>query len=441
MMTRSRFLWVADGERGWDAESFSVEMISPRYTRIVAFPAAFTRSTQGEVIGIPMLLDFNDPGELEQHKGQLKNKILISPNTPIMDAPFVGILDEDILDRAAKETRAYVPNMIGFGSNRSSREIFREGASDGATEQEKIDQFLADEGVAALIEASAMQYDVVRVGSHGSPMAGDLRPVPLFVMSREQHGRILRMMEKRVQPTLKLHSRVKFYNEPDYHINVLADIPGTDETLSDQVLLAGAHLDTWHSGTGVGDNATGVAALMEAARILKTIGFNPRRTVRIAFWGGEEQGMKGSLGYASRHLGDVTTGKLLPNSEKISAYFNLDQGTGKLRGIYLQGNEAVRPIFDDLFKPFHYLGVSTTSILNAGGSDHLVFDALNIPSFQFMQDPQFDLTHQWHASMDVYELAVEEDIKQQAVVMASLIYHVAMRDELLPRKKTQAEPN
>lgn len=202
--------------------------------------------------------------------------------------------------------------------------------------------------------------------------------------------------------------------------------------------MLGGHLDSWHAGTGAADNAAGCAVAMEAVRILKAIGAKPRRTIRIALWGGEEQGLLGSHGYVKHHFGDRATMTLKPEHAKFSAYFNLDNGSGKIRGIYLQGNDAVRPIFEAYLEPFHDLGATTVTIRNTGGTDHLAFDAVGLPGFQFIQDPIDYGTRTHHTNMDVYDHALKSDLMQAAVIMASFVYHVAMRDEKLPRKPLPA---
>lgn len=204
--------------------------------------------------------------------------------------------------------------------------------------------------------------------------------------------------------------------------------------------MLGGHLDSWHSGTGATDNAAGSAVMMEAVRILKALGVQPRRTIRIALWSGEEQGLLGSIGYVNKHFADLETMELKSEHEKLSGYFNLDNGTGKIRGIYLQGNEGVRPIFEAYMKPFEYLGATTLSARNTGGTDHLSFNWAGLPGFQFIQDPIEYGTRTHHTNMDVSEYVVEGDMKQASVVIATFVYHTAMRDEKLPRMPLPTPP-
>ncbi len=257
---------------------------------------------------------------------------------------------------------------------------------------------------------------------------------PAVVLAREHYGRIMRLVEKNIPVNLSVNVETQFHTEDQTGYNVLADIPGTDPRLKDELVMLGGHYDSWHAATGATDNAAGCAVMMEAMRILKTLGVRPRRTIRVALWTGEEQDYYGSIGYVKKHFGDPQTLKLLPGHEKLSAYFNLDNGAGKIRGVNLQGNEAVRPIFDAYLAPFHYLGATTLTTANAGGTDHMAFEALGLPGFQFIQDPLEYNTRTHHTNLDFYEAVVEDDLKQAAAVIATFVYHTAMRDERLPRE-------
>ena len=243
------------------------------------------------------------------------------------------------------------------------------------------------------------------------------------------------MVKADIDVEVEIDTRTVFFDEELNGYNVIAEIPGTDKDLKDEVVMLGAHLDSWHAATGATDNAAGCAVMMEAMRILKTIGFNPRRTIRVALWTGEEQGIYGSRNYVKNHFGDVESMSLKPEHAKFSAYYNVDNGTGRIRGIYLQGNDAVRPIFEQWFEPFDDMIDNTTiTIRNTGGTDHLGFDALGLPGFQFIQDPIEYGTRTHHTNMDTYERLEEGDLKQMSVIVASFVYHTAMRDEKLPRK-------
>jgi Zn-dependent M28 family amino/carboxypeptidase len=222
--------------------------------------------------------------------------------------------------------------------------------------------------------------------------------------------------------------------------NTVAEIPGTDPTLKEELVMLGGHLDSWHAGTGATDNAAGCAVAMEAARILIASGLKPRRTIRVALWTGEEQDYFGSVGYVKRHFGDPATSTRLPGHAQQAAYFNLDNGSGRIRGVNLQGNEAARPIFEAWLAPFRYLDAATVTTLNTGGTDHMPFNAVGLPGFQFIQDPLNYETRTHHSSLDVYEGAVADDLKQAAVIMASLAWHAAIRDGMLPRPPVPRTP-
>ncbi len=276
--------------------------------------------------------------------------------------------------------------------------------------------------------------------------------IPQAVLSAEHYNRLVRMIEKGVDPMLEVDIVCQYYNDDLNSFNIIAEIPGSD--LKDEVVMLGGHFDSWQSGTGATDNAVGCGVAMEAIRILKAIDAKPRRTIRLALWTGEEQGLLGSRAYVEEHFGKVVyevpegdgeegsprrrpqaTYHLKPEQEKVSAYFNLDNGTGKIRGIYLQGNEQLRTLFAAWLAPFEDMDASTVSASNTGGTDHQSFDAVGIPGFQFIQDPVEYDTRTHHSSMDVYDRIQEDDVKQASIIMASFVYHTAMLDERLPRKK------
>jgi len=204
--------------------------------------------------------------------------------------------------------------------------------------------------------------------------------------------------------------------------------------LKDEIVMLGGHLDSWHAGTGATDNAAGCSVMMEAVRLIKSMGLQPKRTIRIVLWSGEEEGLFGSRNYVKNHFGDPATMKLTPDQAKVSAYYNLDNGTGRIRGVYLQGNDKVKDLFEGWLAPFNEMGASTLTISNTGGTDHLSFDAVGIPGFQFIQDPiEYD-TRTHHSNMDTYDHLVPEDLKQAATIVAAFVYNTAQRDEMIPRK-------
>jgi len=268
-------------------------------------------------------------------------------------------------------------------------------------------------------------------------------------MAAEHYNRIVRMIQKGSHPKLAIDIETRYHEGDANCFNIIAEIPGTD--LKDEVVMLGGHFDSWHAGTGATDNAIGCGVALEAVRILKAIDAKPRRTIRIALWTGEEQGLFGSRAYVADHFGSAkaptrveggdaprerprATYELKAEHEKFSAYFNLDNGTGKIRGIYLQGNEAVRPIFRAWLAPFADMGATTITSSNTGGTDHQSFDGIGLPGFQFIQDPLEYDTRTHHSSMDVYERIQEDDAKQASIIMATFVYQAAVRDEKLPRK-------
>jgi carboxypeptidase Q len=416
----------------WTLERFSVEMTEPRYMRVVAEPQTWSPPIEGVLRGRPVLVDIRSPAHFAAHRGKLRGAIVMNgrPGTEPRDPelPSGRYTDEDLARRAAQTD----PGARGFGpfTPRSYR-LSREAAAKRRAAAQEMRDFFVTEQVAALITPSRVPELLVTADSASARLA--TTRFPAFVMATEHYGRIARLLENGVPVTLALALEARFHAEA-IGVNVLAEIPGTDPRLKDELVMLGAHLDSVHSGTGATDDAAGCAVMMEAVRILKAIGAHPRRTIRIALWGSEELGHLGSRAYVKRHFGDPDTLALKPDHGRLSAYFNLDNGSGRIRGVYLQGNEAVRPIFEEYLRPFHYLGAATLTILNTGGTDHEDFDAVGLPGFQFIQDAHDYETRVSHSSLDVYESVHEEDLKQAAAVVAGFVHHTAIRDERLPRK-------
>jgi Zn-dependent M28 family amino/carboxypeptidase len=293
-------------------------------------------------------------------------------------------------------------------------------------------QFLVGEGVAATLEPGRGDGGTVFVQSGGSRNASDPATVPQIVLAVEHYNRLVRILDKKIPVTLELEVRNTFHDSDLNAFNVVAEIPGTDRP--DELVMVGAHFDSWHGGTGATDNAAGSAVMMEALRILKATGLRMRRTVRVGLWTGEENGLLGSRAYVDQQFATRATLETKPAHARFSAYFNVDNGTGAIRGVYLQGNEAVAPIFRAWLQPFENMRATTLTIRNTGGTDHQSFDAVGLPGFQFIQDPvEYDSrTH--HSSMDVYDRIQAADMMQNAVIVAAFAYHAANRDQLLPRK-------
>jgi len=412
---------------GWSVKKHSVEMVSPQYMNIIAYPKAWTPSTKGVISGTPVIIEINSKADFEKYRGKLRGAICMNgkagnPN-PHFEADARRFSDQEL----AARSQAITP-----GGPRSYAEIVKDRQSRRA-EMQEIADFFYNEGIAALLEPSERDHAVVRVTRQSYNLNVE-KAFPAFIVAREHYGRIIRLLEKSIPVRLEINLQTQIHEEDTNGYNVIAEIPGTDPKLKNDLVMLGAHLDSWHAGTGATDNAAGCAVMMEAIRILKAIGARPRRTIRIALWGDEEQGHLGSLGYVKKHFGNPETGQPLLGHEKLSAYYNLDNGTGKIRGVYLQGNEAVRPIFEAYLKPFNYLGAAHLTVENTTGTDHQSFDGIGLPGFQFIQDPIEYGTRTHHTNLDVYEALVEDDLKQSAVIIASFVYHTAMRGEKFPRK-------
>jgi Zn-dependent M28 family amino/carboxypeptidase len=252
-------------------------------------------------------------------------------------------------------------------------------------------------------------------------------------IAAEHYGRIYRLLKNGKSVSIEAEIEVEWLDDDYKGYNVLAEIPGTDKNLKAEIVMLGAHIDSWHAGTGANDNAAGVAVMMEAIRILKALNVQPKRTIRIAIWGEEEQGLFGSRGYVQKYVADRTSKEKKSEWDKISAYYNLDNGSGKIRGIYVEGNDMVVPIFEKWFEPFHELGANTITRRNTGSTDHVAFEAVGVPGFQFIQDP-IDYGKGYHTNMDLYERMQFADMTQAAVIIAAMVYNTAQRDEKLPRK-------
>jgi len=416
--------------RGWSNENFSARVISTSSFQVIAYPKAWTPGTNGPVTAdlVPAIID-ND-ADFDKFRGQLRGKLVMI--TPMRDVPA---LFEAPGHRFTEEELSAMSNQLvqpprGGGPGPQATA----GGSRGNPQNfnDRRLKFFRDEGVAATIEASQGSGGTVFVQAGGGRNAGD-PPVPAqIVMAIEHYGRIWRILEKKLPVRMELNIENKFYDQDLNSFNVVAEIPGTDK--GDELVMLGAHFDSWHTGTGATDNAAGSAVMMEAARILKATGLKMRRTVRLALWTGEEQGILGSRAYVTQHFADRQDMQLKPDHSKFAGYFNLDNGTGAIRGVYLQGNEAIAPVFQTWMQPFKNMGMTSLSIRNTGGTDHLSYDAVGLPGFQFIQDPVEYNTRTHHSNMDVYERVQAADMMKNAVIVASFVYHTANRDEKLPRK-------
>jgi len=410
--------------RGWSIERFSLEMTEPQYMRLTGYPRAWSPALPTPLSATPVVVEVKSKEDFEKYAGKLRGAIVMNGKPDPKDLGF-----QPEATRLTEEELRKQEGEIDPGKPKSFWEE-EEDFQKGLDKQREIYEFFAKEGIAALITPSAISEDVRTDGFYDHVWHPTY---PGFVLSREHYGRILRMLDRKQPVKLTLSLSTRMVERVD-GFNVIAEIPGTDPALKSEVVMLGGHLDSWHSGTGATDNGAGCAVALEAMRVLKAIGIKPRRTIRVALWTGEEQDYFGSVGYVSRHFGDLKTMALKPEHAKLSGYFNLDNGSGRIRGVNLQGNEAVRPIFEAWLRPFHYLGASTLTTLNTGGTDHIPFDAVGLPGFQFIQDPLSYETKVHHSNLDLYEAASPDDLKQASAILASFVYHAAMRDAMLPRK-------
>jgi len=425
--------------RGWSLERFSAHMIEPQIQPLIGYPKAWSPGTGGVVQGEVVRVSIQAPADFDKYRGKLKGKfVLPQPERDVhmLEGPIVLKMGEKELKEA--ETTP----IPGEGGRRFSPP---------AVTQAQLNKFYVDEGVLAVFDrgsdsdmsagGSDLSWQTQRVdggtifvGAGGSRDPNAPPVPPQVTLAVEHYNRMVRILDKGVPVKAELDLRVKFHDEGAVPngFNIIAEIPGTDPKLKDEIVLLGAHFDSWHAGTGATDNATGSAAMLEAIRILKTLGIQPRRTIRIGLWGAEEQGLLGSRAYVKQHIADGATIK--PEQARHAAYFNLDNGTGKIRGVWLQQNFAVQPIFAQWIAPLADLGVATLGPRTVTSTDHVSFDAAGVPGFQFMQERLEYNSRSHHSNMDVVDRVQREDVMQQATVVAWFAYNAAMRDERLPRK-------
>ena len=418
--------------RGWTNERLTARAIGPGGSfAVVAQPKAWTPGTNGPVEGDVVAAIINTEQDLEKFRGQLRGKYVMVSPMPDVQAQFQAPGHRFTEDELQALSNQPVQPPRGGGAGQ------RGGANNQNFNQRRL-KFFLDERIVATVETSRGSGGTIFVQGGGGRNLTDA-PVPAqVVMSVEHYGRIWRMLEKKVPVRLEMDIQNKFHDEDLNSFNILGDITGTDK--ADELVMLGAHFDSWHTGTGATDNAAGSAVMMEAMRILKATGLKMRRTVRIALWTGEEQGLLGSRAYVTEHFANRTDMKLKPAHAKLSTYFNVDNGTGAIRGVYLQNNESVAPIFQAWMQPLRSLGMSTLTIRGTGGTDHQSFDEVGLPGFQFIQDPiEYDSrTH--HSNADVYERVQAPDLMKDAVIVAAFAYHAANRDERLPRKPLPQPP-
>ena len=465
--------------RGWTLKRFSAQVTEPMGIPLIAYPKAWSPGFATPITADVVYCDARNDADLEKFKGKLNGKIVLTAPTRDVPAHFQAqgtrLNEKELLALADAPEPRPGGGRGNFGNNPNARGAFEFAGA-------KL-RFFQAEGAALLIDPSRGDGGTIFVQSasvpppirdpnattqtRGTPAYDKSAPkvTPQLVLAIEQYNRIVRMLQANEPVKMTVDLAVAWQEADLMGYNTIAEIPGTD--LKDEIVMLGGHMDSWHSGTGATDNAAGVSVAMEAVRIIQTLGLKPRRTIRVALWSGEEQGLLGSRAYVAEHFGSIqnpatsaapATGGGNTNAlgggggngngsapagpvlvkktdyEKLSAYFNLDNGTGRIRGVYLQGNEGVRSLFRQWLTPFRDMGATTLSISNTGGTDHLAFDAIGLPGFQFIQDEiEYD-TRTHHSNQDVFDRIQADDMKQASTIMAAFVYQTAMRDEKLPRK-------
>jgi hypothetical protein len=463
--------------RGWTLKRFSAQVTDPLDVPLIAYPKAWSPGTNGPVSADVVYFDPKDEADLARFKGQLKGKIVLT--SPIREVKAHFETQGTRRDEKNLLTLANAPmprpgggrGGFGGGNNPQAQALAQFAA--------KRNQFLLDEGAAVLVDASRGDGGTLFVQSATvpqpfspnafgpnaprriNPYDKDAKMLPQISVAVEHYNRIVRMIQAGEKVKMETNIAVEYQDTDLNGYNTVAEIPGTDPNLKDEIVMLGGHMDSWHAGTGATDNGAGVAVGMEAVRIIQALGLKPRRTIRIALWTGEEQGLLGSRAYVAKHFGKMETSPATTTNatqgggdgtamrplaqaapvlvkmaeyDQLAGYFNLDNGTGKIRGVYLQGNDSVATLFRQWLAPFKDLGAETLSLSNTGGTDHLSFDGIGLPGFQFIQDEiEYD-TRTHHSNMDVFDRIQGDDMKQAATIMAAFVYQTAMRDEKLPRK-------
>ncbi|ABF41041.1 peptidase M28 [Candidatus Koribacter versatilis Ellin345] len=442
---------------GWRQINTWVRMSAPDNAVFIAQALPWSPATSGPINGQAIWIEAKDEKDLEKYKGKLTGKIIFFG--PMRDVkPVEKPLTKRNEDADLKKIEDF-PVRVG-----EQHEDFLAGFIKELTFREKAGKFFADEHAAAIVVPSRDGRDN---GGSGGTIFDDggtgmgwftyqrehAEKLPIVVTAIENYGRVYRLLKANVPVSIEMDVRTEFTGDHEHGFDTIAEIPGTDPALKDQVVMVGGHLDSWASGTGATDNGAGTVVAMEVMRILNALHVQPRRTIRVALWTGEEEGEFGSYGYVKNHFGfaPLSTApdqlalpefvrkpggpiQIKPEHAKISGYFNVDNGSGKIRGIYLQGNAQLAPLFKEWIAPLSDLGVNTISVRNTGGTDHEAFDSVGIPGFQFIQDPLDYSSRTHHSNMDLYERLQPADLAQAAVVEAIFVYNTAMRDQMLPRK-------
>jgi hypothetical protein len=411
---------------GWAPGYISVHLLKPHYAPLIAISIEWGSGTDGKITGQPVYVDIQSVEDFEKYRGQLAGKIVLYRPPRKNIAPHFTP-DAKRLTQEDLEVRAQYP----IRAEKREYDDYQRGFFD------ELEDFFRSEGVGVLVRPTREgrgDYGAVRAeGIRSARFPDRPRPLPEIILAAEHYNRIWRIMEVYHEPVeMEVEVRTEFYDQDLKGYNVVAEIPGTKK--KDEVVMLGGHIDSWSPGTGAADNAAGCAVNMEAVRILKTLDIKPLRTIRIILWSAEEKGWVGSKAYVEKHYGDVEAMTLKSEHAKVSAYFNYDYGHGKIRGIHLQDNIQLIPVFEAWLNPFHDLGATHVVTRSTGGSDHGALDYIGLPAFQWIQDPLDYSTRIHHTNMDVYDHLIPEDLIQSSVIIAGFVYHAAMRKDMLPRK-------
>ena len=432
--------WSTAGGRGgalpsWEITGYSGAMVEPTYMPIIGYPQAWSGATNGMVTGEAIMASIQAPADLEKWKGKLKGKIVLT--APLQDLAFPST---PLGHRySTEELQEMVPEVLpeggagrgGRGGQNAALAAMTPEERQAFTEKQR--NFFVEEGALMTVTANSRGQSGTVFASNGSSRTGDpTKNLPSVAITAENYNRIVRLLEHKETVKLSFDIKVAWDTTNTDSFNVIADIPGA--TKPNEIVMVGGHFDSWHMGTGATDNAAGSAIAMEVMRILKSLNLKMDRTVRMALWGGEEEGLLGSAAYVKEHFADPSTMKTTSEHDGFAGYFNIDNGTGRVRGIYLQDNEMVRPIFEQWFAALKDLTPGFVTIRNTGGTDHQSYDRVGLPGFQFIQDPMDYDTRTHHSNMDVYDRIQQADMEQIAIIEAVFVYNAAMRPEKLPRK-------
>jgi carboxypeptidase Q len=417
---------------GWQITGYSGAMVEPSYMPIIAMPVAWTQGTNGPLTAEVTLATIASPADMDKYHGKLKGKIVFTSAIPDLTFPTTPLGTRYTPEQLADLIPEVLPTPGGRGGGRGGPALANMTPEERTAFQEKQRSFFKDEGAVMTVQADPRGQSGTLFGGGAARQGDPTKNIPQISMTAEHYNRIARLVEHNIPVKLTFDIKTEFTPDTD-SFNVIAEIPGTSKP--DEVVMVGGHFDSWHYATGATDNAAGSAVAMEVMRILKTQNLKMARTVRMALWGGEEEGLLGSQAYVKEHFADPATMKTTSQHDKFAGYFNIDNGTGRIRGIYLQGNEPERPIFEAWFAGLKDLTPGIITIRDTGGTDHQSFDRVGLPGFQFIQDPMDYNARTHHSNMDTYDRIQAADLEQMAVIEAAFVYNAATRPDKLPRKE------